>query len=60
MKKFFAAVFCTLLIAVTSFAQDATPVAAAAEAVQAVADTAQAAVPEATSCLLYTSPSPRD
>ncbi len=47
MKKFFAAVFCTLLIAGTSFAQDATPVAAAAEAVQAVADTAQAATPEA-------------
>lgn len=52
MKKFFAAVFCTLLIVGTSFAQDATPVAAASEAVQAVADTAKAAAqvaaPEAT------------
>jgi len=48
MKKFFVAVCCTLLSVSTSFAQEATPVAAASEAVQAVADTAQAAAPEAT------------
>ena len=48
MKKFFAVVCCTLLSVSTSFAQEATPVAAASEAVQAVADTGQAAAPEAT------------
>ena len=48
MKKFFAVVCCTLLSVSTSFAQEATPVAAASEAIQAVADTAQAAAPEAT------------
>ena len=48
MKKIFAVVCCTLLSVSTSFAQEATPVAAASEAVQAVADTAQAAAPEAT------------
>ena len=48
MKKFFAAVSCTLLITGMSFAQEATPVAAAAEAVQAVAvDATQAAATEA-------------
>ena len=44
MKKFFAAVSCTLLIAGTAFAQEATPVAAAAEAVKAVASDAAQAV----------------
>ena len=47
MKKFFAAVSCMLLIAGTSFAQEATP-ALVAEAIQAAAaDAAQEAVIEA-------------
>ena len=42
MKKFFAAVCCTLLVASVSFAQSATRVAPAAEAMQAVSDAAAA------------------